>query len=451
MKQLLIKTVEEKANELRKMAKDIWSNPELGEQELYASKLQRDYMKENGFLISLIENVPTAFVAEYGNEGSVVGVLGEYDALPGLSQLEGVAFKAPTESENPNGHGCGHNLLGVAGIGACLAIKEAIDNGSVKCRVRYYGCPAEEALKGKGEMANEGVFDDLDFSVTFHPFDRNAVWGMGTPAVVAAEFNFKGVTAHAGFNPEVGRSALDAVELMNVGCNYLREHMTEGSRVHYTITNGGEAPNIVPDKASSKYNVRSETNKNAETLFERVVKIANGAAMMTETEVEVNIQNKCYDYAASEVLIPIANENLKWAGPLEFTEEDKKLGKELADTVNQELVKQFKTHIGLENDQAMSEKEVHIMSKRFGGSSDIGDVSYIVPTICLSTSCAPVGVAPHTWQSTSCYGSDIGFKGMLYASKSMAGIIYDVCNNPSVLKEAKRYHEEKGLKFIKIK
>lgn len=451
MKQFLIKTIEEKANELSKMAKDIWSNPELGMEEFFASKLQRDYMKKNGFSISLIENIPTGFVAEYGEEGPIVGVLGEYDALPGLSQLESMTVKTPTESENPNGHGCGHNLLGVAGIGACLAIKDAIDSGSVKCKVRYYGCPAEEPLKGKGDMANENVFDDLDFAVTSHPFDRNAVFAMGMAAVVTANFNFKGITAHAGFNPEDGRSALDAVELMNVGSNYLREHMSSGSRIHYTISNGGEAPNIVPDKASSKYTVRSETKKSVEALFERVIKVANGAAMMTETKVEVNIQSKCYDYVASEVLIPVAEENLKWAGPLELTEEDQNFGKELAATVDQELVKECRKIVGLEEDKAVSENEVHIISKRTGGSSDMGDVSYIVPTICISTACTPVGVTPHTWQSTSSYGSNIGFKGMLYASKSMAGIIYDVCNNPHVLEDAKKLHKEKGLKFKKVK
>lgn len=449
MKQLLIDIIEERANELSKMAKDIWSNPELGMEEFYASKLQKDYMKKNGFSIEEIEGVPTGFVASYGTEGPIVGLIGEYDALSGLSQLEGVDYKAPANSENTNGHGCGHNLLGVSCIGAAIAIKDAIDKGLVKCRVRYYGCPAEEPVIGKVVMANKGVFDDLDFAVSTHPWDRNAVMNLKMPAVIMADFNFKGLTAHAGLNPEDGRSALDAQELMNVGSNYIREHMESSSRIHYIITNGGESPNIVPDKASSKYTVRAKSIDEAKKLFERVVKCAKGAAMMTETEVDFNILTNCYDYVASAELLPVAEENLKWAGPINFTEEEEAFGKKLSATVDQDLVKKHKAGLGIKEDKAMSDSEVHIMTATIGGSTDLGNVSYIAPTVCVGTACSPVGIAAHTWQATSSYGSSIGSKGMLSAAKAMAGIVFDVCNKPEILEAAKKSHQEKGLKYEK--
>jgi aminobenzoyl-glutamate utilization protein B len=446
MKEILKEVIEERAQELKRMAKEIWDNPELGYEEFFASKVQRDYMEKNGFVIREVSNLPTAFIAEYGEEGPVVGVLGEYDALPGFSQLEGVTFKAATESENPNGHGCGHNLLGVAGIGACLAIKEVIDRGAVRCRIRYYGCPAEELLTGKARMEEEGVFKDLDLALSYHPFDKNAVWAMKTPAMIRANFNFKGTEAHAGYNPEDGRSALDAVELMNVGSNYLREHMSRTSRIHYTITDGGKAPNIVPGVALSSYHIRSESKESVEALYARVVKVARGAAMMTETEVEIDFIGKIYDYEPSNVLTGVAKENLKFAGEILLTDNEKNYARELSATIDPKMTERARKAIGLEGEEVFSTREVLIEVDPVGGATDVGNVSYIAPTIIISTACMPAGVSPHSWQATASFGSELGLKGMIHGSKAMAGTIWDVCTDPELLERVIKDHNEKALK-----
>lgn len=315
-------------------ARQIWENPELPFGEKLASKLHSSALKEAGFRVRQdLKDMPTAFVAEYGSGHPIIGILGEYDALPHLSQ-KAAGIREPLEEEAA-GHGCGHNLLGTAGIGAVMAIKNGIDDGSIKGTIRYYGCPAEETLAGKVFMAREGVFDDLDTCLSWHPASMNTVWGCSFLAMNSVMFKFKGVPSHAAAAPHLGRSALDGVELMNVGANYLREHIFEKARLHYVITNGGGAPNIVPGDASVWYYIRAPKRDQVEEIFERLLKVAQGAAMMTETEVEWEILAGCYDVLPNEILGNLIMSNLKEVGSPRFSDDDRKLAEELTATFDE--------------------------------------------------------------------------------------------------------------------
>ncbi|HWV24021.1 MAG TPA: amidohydrolase, partial [Thermomicrobiales bacterium] len=261
----------------------IWENPQVALAESFACQLQADDLERDGFTITRdISGMPTAFMAEWsqGEGGPKIGFLGEYDALPGLSQ-KNQDIQDPIVLDGP-GHGCGHNLLGTASLAAASVMKAWLQHTGKPGTIRYYGCPAEETCEGKVFMARAGVFDDLDMSLTWHPGSTNTVWAGSSLAVNNIKFRFRGRTAHAAANPETGRSSLDAVELMNVGVNFLREHMPEKARVHYVITNGGGAPNVVPDDCEVWYFIRSPERSQVEELTERVKKIAQGAALMTE-------------------------------------------------------------------------------------------------------------------------------------------------------------------------
>ena len=290
----MTKWMDENKAKFSDLAKQIWEHPELGYNESFASSLQIKTLEEAGFKVtSGIGDIPTAFVAEYGNGKPVIGILGEFDALPGLSQQ--VTPNMNPVVPNGPGHGCGHNLLGTAGVTAVIALKERMEAEMLPGTIRYYGCPAEELLSGKTFMARAGVFDDLDCALTWHPGTVNTTANFRMQALTAIEFYFSGRTAHAGAAPHLGRSALDAVELMNVGANYLREHVLDGTRIHYQITNGGMAPNVVPDKASVYYFLRAADRKQVDELEERLIKVAEGAAMMTETSVRWEIKAGCYE------------------------------------------------------------------------------------------------------------------------------------------------------------
>ncbi|HOL18112.1 MAG TPA: amidohydrolase, partial [Bacillota bacterium] len=312
-------------------AMKIWENPEKPFAEFTASSLQADILEKEGFTIRKdLKDLPTAFVAEYGNGRPVIGITGEYDALPKLSQKR-VAQRAPVQEGAP-GHGCGHNLLGVGGMAAAMAVKQAIASGEIHGTIRYYGCPAEEVLAGKVFMQKEGVFDDLDACFSWHPASMNQVWSCSFLAVNSAVFHFSGISAHAAAAPEMGRSALKGVELMNIGAHYLREHISDQARMHCTITNGGGEPNIVPAEASVWYYVRAPKRDQVEDIFDRLKKVAEGAAMMTETEVRVEFLAGCYDVLPNEVLGDLMYQNMLEAGPPKFSDADKAFARELAAT-----------------------------------------------------------------------------------------------------------------------
>ena len=309
-----------------------WNNPELAYKEYEAVRLQMDFLRERGFVVTQKEGMPTAFMAEWGAGGPVIGILGEYDALGGLSQAVSAA-KEPLREGEP-GHGCGHNLLGVYSMLAACAVKEALAAEGKSGTVRYYGCPAEEQLTGKAEMAKLGYFDGTDVSITWHPWDVSTVTDSTMTALFSAKFRFTGRSAHAGATPEAGRSALDAVELMNVGANYLREHMVDQDRLHYVITNGGQAPNIVPAEAEVWYFGRSPSSEELQSLWQRLNKVAQGAAMMTETEVSSQLLGGCYNTLPNKVLNRVLDANLRaFAGTIPFDESELAFAVELQQTL----------------------------------------------------------------------------------------------------------------------
>ncbi|MDD4363083.1 MAG: M20 family metallopeptidase [Atribacterota bacterium] len=434
------------------MAKRIWEKPEAGLEEKFATTLQVNVLKEAGFKIKEnIGGMPTAFVAEYGNGNPILGILGEYDALPGLSQK--IISKQEPVHEGDPGHGCGHNLLGTAGIGAVLAIKKLIDENKIKGTIRYYGCPAEETLVGKVFMARDGVFDDLDSCLTWHPGRLNQVWASSSLAMNSISFIFRGKAAHAAAQPDMGRSALDAVELMDIGANYLREHISDSARIHYSITNGGGEPNIVPDKASVWYYIRAPKRAEVEEITERIKKIAEGATLMTETTVDWTFLSACYEVLPNDILGDVIFKNMKAIQPPKFSKEDHDLAQQLEKTflkgqkekINQKVPSAILKHV-LHEDVV----ETYDNDSVLAGSTDVGDVSQITPTAQFNTATWPIGTAGHSWQATVASGSEIGYKAMLYATKILAGSMVDLYLNEKIIQDAKKEFIQKteGNKYI---
>jgi aminobenzoyl-glutamate utilization protein B len=428
---------------LCRLATDIWEHPETGFSEVRAAALLASTLEREGFQIKrAVAGIETAFVAEWGTGGPVVGVLGEYDALPGLSQKVS-ATRDPVVPGAP-GHACGHNLLGVGGLGAVLAARRVMESTSLPGTIRYYGCPAEETLMGKVYMAREGLFDDLDAALTWHPMYPNTLWSASSVALNSFKLSFRGVSAHAGAAPEAGRSALDAVMLTDVGVNYLREHVPSTVRIHCVVTHGGEAPNIVPAFAQSWYFVRAPDRAQVGDVYERVLKVARGAAMMTDTTLEVEPVAACYDYRPNRAVERVLLENMKQAGPPVFTPSELEFAGELAQTLPAGMVDDAARTLGGRREDfdilcsnvcdslnGLASGQVH------SGSTDVGDVSYIVPTAQMAACCIPLGVALHSWQAVASCGSSIGLKGMLFVSRSLGLTIVDLLGLPDTLAAAR--------------
>lgn len=453
----ILSYLDEKKDALFRVAKDIWEHPQLGLQETYASKRIADELKKAGFSVKMgIAEMPTAFIASWGEGKPIIGILGEYDALPGLSQK--VSAKKEPIKEGAPGHGCGHNLLGTGGLGAALALKEIMEKNKIKGTIRYYGCPAEETLVGKVFMARAGVFDDLDAALTWHPMYANTVWNGSSLAMNSFKLNFHGISAYAAASPEMGRSALDGVVLTDVGVNYLREHIIQEARIHCVITNGGLAPNVVPSYAQVWYYVRAPRRDQVKEIYARVLDIAKGAALMTGTKFDVEFLAGCYDYLANETIGKVMLEKMKRIGGPKFTNEEKNFAKQLQSTLLPTAVEATLKSYGVTREEIgdpLSEKIVdHIASFGKGvvvpGSTDIGDISRITPTEQLTTCCMPLGVPLHSWQSTASVGSSIGFKGMLVAAKTIALTAMDLITRPDLLKAAREEFEKKteGKKYV---
>ena len=422
----VVEWLEERQGRFIQMADTIWDHPELALAEHHAWQLQADDLQADGFTITTgVGDLPTAFMAEFtvGTGGPIIGFLGEYDALPSLSQQ-----RAPTQQPvvpDGAGHGCGHNLLGTAALAAASVTRAWLVATGTPGTVRYYGCPAEETCEGKVFMARAGAFDDLDLAITWHPGAVNTVRAGSSNAVNNIKYRFHGRTAHAAGNPETGRSALDAVELMNVGVNYLREHVIDAARIHYVITNGGGAPNVVPDEAEVWYFVRAPERSQVEELTERVRKVARGAALMTETTMEERFVSGAYNVLSNQALSDTMMDVLEALGPLEFTDEEIAWGREIASAYPEELRRGVLAQQRLPEsllDEGLSGAvwPIRDRDKKGGGSTDVADVSWITPTSQIGTACFPLGVPGHSWANTSTSGVSIGQKGMLHAAKAMA-------------------------------
>lgn len=441
-KDRLLSVIDAYETKLCAIAKNIWDHPQTALKEDCAAVLLEDFFEAEGFRVGRGFTVlPTAFIAEYGSGSPVIGILGEYDALPDLSQ-EVSAEKKPVEPGKP-GHGCGHNLLGTAGVGAAVAIKTAMDEGAITGTVRFFGCPAEEPIIGKTFMARDGAFDGVDAFVTWHPSSYNAAWGNTMLANFSAKFRFKGTSAHAAAAPHLGRSALDAVELMNVGANYLREHIPANMRMHYAITDGGGVPNTVPSHAEVWYMLRAPEHKMVEDTKKRLFKIAEGAAMMTETTLEkVTVIGSVREVLVNTAIRDLIDENMRQIGGPAFTDEDRAFAGEIYGTF--EPGEQRRGFSPFFIPDALEGQILHETVAPIAGiggcipvSSDVADASWLAPTSQFGAAVFPLGVALHTWRCAACAGSGIGMRGMLFAAKTIAGTVYDLFTKPEILEKAK--------------
>ena len=435
-KQNIQSSIEKRANDYEKIAKSIWSWAELGYQEEKSSALLIETLSKEDFSIkSGVAEIPTAFVAEYGSGRPIIGILAEFDALPGISQE--VATKRKPILDQVGGHACGHHLFGTASTAAAIAVKNYLKKSKKKGTVRLYGTPAEEGWSGKVYMVRAGLFDDVDIVLDWHASDRNAANPGTSMANRSAKFRFHGYSAHAAGAPEKGRSALDAVEAMNHMVNLLREHIPDGSRIHYVITRGGNAPNVVPDYAEVFYYVRDFNVDILEDIWVRLIKTAEGAALGTGTRLEYEIIHGNRPVLANDVAQKIMYNNLKAIGGVNYDRKEKKFAAEIYKTLRNPSL------------ELESASEVQPYGFRKGkGSTDVGDVSWMVPTARLRIATWVPGTSAHTWQAVSAGGMSIGIKGMMNAAKVIAGTAVDLYNDPETIKNAKKeLIERRGPKF----
>ena len=426
MNNTIINVIDEHAEELTTLAKKIWDNPEMGWTEFKAVEWTSQMLRDNGFEVEVgAYGMPTAIRAVWGSGKPVVGFAAEYDCLPGLSQK--VVSHPDPVVEGGIGHGCGHNLLGVGCLGACIGLKAALEEAGAPGTVIFYGCPAEEQLTGKGFMAKRGAFFECDFTYAWHP-STGSRSTLGTfTGVEGAIFEFSGRTSHAAGAPHLGRSALDAAQLMNIGVEFLREHVTDDVRMHYIYLDGGMAPNIVPNHASVKYFVRALSRKAAVDAYKRVIKCAEGAAHMTDTEMKVVSLGGIYPTKQNTVLAQAVQDARKIVPLEDFTEEDKKF----ADEINRNFPQYTENTIPLDYE---NEELVHA---DVFGSTDYGDVQHICPGF-LVVECTEASLAPgHSWAVTACAGSPIGMKGMIRVAKLMGIAAFDIMTHPEKLEAAK--------------
>ena len=423
------KAVDQNAGILTALAKKIWANPETAFNEVNACKWTAETLRNAGFEVETgYVGMPTAIRAVWGKGHPVIGFLGEYDALPGLSQ------KVSTEKEplvpGAPGQGCGHNLLGVACIGAALGMKAELEATGKEGTVVFYGCPAEEVLTGKAFMAREGAFTDLDVAFSWHGATTNNVTLGTMTGLNSAVFHFHGITAHAGGDPHNGRSALDAVEIMN----YLREHVTSDVRIHYVIKEGGTAPNIVPDKASVWYYVRALSREAVEDTYRRLVLVAEGAAHMTETKLEIEFMGGCYNTLNPVMLTTLTHDVMEQIAMPQWTAEENAF----AETLNgkSQQYEAVKAKGVLEHGPLCTFVEP-VLNENGYGSTDVGDVQHIVPCVQVMTATCNLAAPGHSWQITACAGTDIGMKGMLFGSKVMAATAMKLVEDPKLIEEAR--------------
>ncbi len=418
-------TIQSGYDTYKKVALSIWDYAELGYKEFKSTALLQNTLKDNGFSIDAgVAGMPTAFVATYGSGTPVIAILAEYDALPGLSQ-DNSSTKTSIANKN-SGHACGHHLFGTGSVAAGIAIKKLLEAGKLKGTIKVFGCPAEEGGSGKVYMVREGLFNNIDVVLHWHPSENNSIVYTSALANKSAKFRFSGIASHASMSPEQGRSALDGVEAMNNMVNMMREHIPQETRIHYVITNGGKAPNVVPEFAEVYYYVRHPDRINVISIFNRIIKAAEGAALGTETKMEYEIIGGTHDLLINKTLAQTMQTNLEKAGGVMYTAEEKTFAKKIQDSF---LGKSASI------ESAAIVKSLHIEKNQ--GSTDVGDVSYIVPTVGVETATWVTGTSAHSWQAIAAGGTDIGIKGMMVASKTIAFTAIDLFTNPALIKKAK--------------
>ena len=424
-------------SQFEKAALQIWDFAEVGYQEFKSSSLLQSNLAQEGFSIQKeVAGMPTAFIAEFGSGYPVIGILGEFDALPGLAQSTS-PFKEKYKN-NRSGHACGHHLFGAGSAWAAVALKEWLENSKTSGTIRFYGTPAEEGGSGKVYMTREGVFNDTDIILHWHPGSSNDARASTSNANKSAKFLFRGISAHAASAPDKGRSALDGVESMNIMVNFMREHIPQDSRIHYVITKGGLAPNVIPDIAEVYYYVRHPERKVVETLFERVVKAAEGAALGTETSVSYEVMHGNYSLLPNETLQKLIHENLVKRGGIDYSDQEEDYATKIYSTL-------------INPKQSLGDQK-NILSYQIShgyGSTDVGDVSWNVPTGGLRTATWVPGTPAHSWQAVASGGTSIGTKGMKLAAEVLFETGKYIYLNHSIIEKARKELDKKvGEDFI---
>lgn len=416
----------------REVAMRIWEYAELGYQEVRSSELLAAELAKEGFRMETgVAGIPTAFVATYGSGSPVIAILAEYDALPGLSQ-QAVPEKKTAEGRS-SGHGCGHHLFGTASVAAGIELKRQMQKNGWKGTVKVYGCPAEEGGSGKVYMVREGLFKDVDIAIHWHPGDENRVTLDGALANKSAKFRFYGTASHASSAPEQGRSSLDAVEAMNHMANMMREHMPGTARIHYVVTSGGKAPNVVPDFAEVYYYTRHPDKTEVVKLFDRIEKAAEGAALGTGTSMKYEVIGGTHDLLLNNSLAEDVQRNLLMVGGVSYTATEREFAGRIQSTLNGKAPAV---------EEASKVQPLSPPDKYSPGSTDVGDVSYTVPTVGFTAATWVPGTPAHSWQAVACGGTEIGVKGMMVAAKTIACLGIDLLNRPERIEAAKKEFAE---------
>ncbi len=420
------------------IAQRIWDLAEVGYQEVESSALLKSSLREAGFSIAAgVAGMPTAFIAEYGSGHPVIAVLAEFDALPGLSQTRNP--ERQTRDDVAAGHACGHHLFGAGSVAAALAVADWLSASGTRGTLRVYGSPAEEGGAGKAYLVRDGLFDDVDAALHWHPSSNNGASIHGMLANKSAKFRFRGISAHAAAAPERARSALDGVEAMNHMANLLREHVPQETRIHYVITAGGHAPNVTPDFAEVFYYVRHPKTETLHEIFERVVAAAEGAAKGTGTRVDYEVIHGANELVPNEALGRAMDANLQRVGGVRYNAADKRFARELRKSFLAEAPPV----------ESAAEIETFTIQGVYPGSTDVGDVSQVVPTVGLSTATWVPGTPPHSWQAVASGGTEIGNKGMINAAKTLAMTAVDLYTRPDLLESAIAEHRERiGPDFV---
>ena len=438
-KKAIIASVEKHEAELIKASDAIWALAETAFEETESSKILADYAEKNGFTVTRgVAGIPTAFTATYGSGKPVISILGEFDALPGISQ------KAQPDKEALNegaaGHGCGHNLFGTASLGSAIAVKELMEAGKIKGTIKFLGTPSEEKYFGKIWMVREGLWNDVDVNLSWHPAAATEADVQSTLALVDFKVEFFGQAAHASMDPWNGRSAADALELYTTGINYYREHIQPTVRIHYHIQDGGQVVNVVPDYARLWVRVRDTKRSGMMPVYERVMKMAEGAAIMANVDYKISLISGIYEVLVNRAGGEIMQGNLELLGPISYTEAETEFGKKIQEATN-------KPQIGMDSSikPLLATKE-----NPGGGSTDVGDVSWNVPNINLGVTVAPKDTPWHSWAVVACGGMSIGHKGMIYAAEALGMTAVDLFENPKLVEKVKaEFKERKGSEVYK--
>ena len=438
-KKALLTSVEKHKNELIKISDEIWGLAETAFEETKSAEILASYAEKQGFNVERgVAGMPTAFVATYGSGSPVISVLGEFDALPGISQ-KATPTKSPLK-EGAAGHGCGHNLFGAGSLGAAIAIKELIQAGKIKGTVKFLGTPSEEKFFGKIWMVNAGLWDDVDVNISGHPSAETKADVQSSLALVDFKVEFFGQAAHASADPWNGRSASDALELYASGINYYREHVRPSVRMHYHIQDGGQVVNVVPDYSRIWVRVRDTKRSGMMPVYERVQEMAKGAAILANVDYKISLISGIYEVLVNREGGEIMQKNLELLGPIEYTDDEIAFGKKI-----QEITK--KEQVGM--DSAINPL-LDTRENPGGGSTDVGDVSWNVANINLGVTTAPKDTPWHSWAVVACGGMSIGHKGMLYSSKAMSMTMLDLFENPALVDKVKaEYKERKGDEVYK--